>query len=84
MKQRDIFLIFNVFIVGQTIIQLLIGMVFGIAMTPVIVFIIAPLLGMEIALEKRIKLTNVVVVDAEPENSVFSVFTLKNVHTDLN
>jgi len=74
MSSGDVLFAMNVFIVGQAIIQLLAGMAFGIAVTPVIIFIIAPLLGMEIALEKKIRLTNVVIIDAKPENSIFSVF----------
>jgi len=62
MNSGDVFLGLNVFIVGH------------IAVTPIIVFIVAPLFGMEIVLEKRIRLTNVVIIDAKPKTSVFSVF----------
>ncbi len=74
MENGNVILSFKLFIVGQGIIQLLIGIAVGIAVTPVIVFIIAPLFGIEIALEKKIRLSNVVIIDANPENSISSVF----------
>jgi len=74
MERGEVIRSLRLFIVGQAVIQLLVGIAFGIAVTPIIVFIIAPLFGMEIVLEKKIRLSNVVVIGEKPENSIYSVF----------
>ena len=71
---KDIFFSLNVLIAWLSSLQLFFGIALGIVAIPLMILIIAPLLGLEIVLEKKIGLTNAVIIDAKPENSVFSIF----------
>ena len=73
-KSDDVFVVLNALIAWLAALQLLLGILIGIVAIPFVMFIVAPVLGFEIVFEKKIGLTNAVIVNEQPKNSVFSIF----------
>ncbi|MEX0567572.1 MAG: hypothetical protein Q6363_000225 [Candidatus Njordarchaeota archaeon] len=73
-KSGDIFRLLNTYIFLVSLSRFFMGISIGIISIPVVVFIVAPLFGFEVSIEKKLRVSNIVILSRRPKLSFLSVF----------
>lgn len=73
-RTGDIFYFLNIYVLSTSLSRFFLGIFIGVVTLPIVVFFVAPLFGLEVSLEKRLRISNVVIMTQKPKTSILSVF----------
>ncbi len=73
-RQSDVFVALDILIAWLSLTQMMLGILLGIIAIPIIITIVSPLLGLEIFLEKKLRVARPVKLDKKPKFSYIAIF----------